>query len=233
MKKLNKKTLYIFIGLFIVTLIFTVIYFCNATQNVRSRLNDSELKTIDHFELFEKDSLTKDILAEKQFSVDEEQDASIPNSVKYVYHSLAKSGTDSTGIEHASVTVSDKGKIKKCAYWYSFKNLNDEQLEQVVNLYCKAAGKKSFTASYRLPKTNQQVTFKEILDLPLPGSVESQLKDLPSQNHLFVQYHLFQDDVNLIMDVYNTGEVKLFVSFNMRTQGTILCAIKDCVKTRH
>lgn len=143
-------------------------------------------------------------MEEKHFSVDEEQDASIPNSVKYTYHSSAKGGTDGTGIEHASVIISDKGKIEECKYWYSFADLNDKQLEQLVNVYCKAAGEKSFT-----DKTNQKVTFKEILELSLPVSDESE------QNVSFVCYNFFQDNVKMVMNVYSTGGVELFASFSI------------------
>lgn len=204
MKKPNKKALCIFTAILTVALIGLTLYFLNAAQNVRSRLTDSELKIIDHFSLFEYETLSKEILEEKQFLIDEEQDTSVPNSVKYTYHSSAKSGTDSTGIEHASVIISDKGKIEECKYWYSFADLNDKQLEQLVNVYCKAAGEKSFT-----DKTNQKVTFKEILELSIPASDES------GQNASSVNYDLFQDNVKMVMNVYSTGGVELFVSFSM------------------
>ena len=204
MKKPNKKALCIFTAILTVALIGLTLYFLNASQNVRSRLTDSELKVIDHFSLFDYETLSKEILEEKQFLIDEKQDISIHNSAEYTYKSLADNGVDDSGIEYALIIISDKGKIEECKYWYSFADLNNKQLEQLVNVYCKAAGEKSFT-----DKANQKVTFKKILELSLPVSDES------GQNASSVRYDLFQDNVTMVMHVYSTGEVELFTSFSM------------------
>lgn len=215
MKKLNKKYIFIFMIIFTAVLIGGIFCFFNTTKIGCGRLTDDELKTIDHFDLFSYKTLTEEILKEKHFVIDEEQTREIPNSTAYTYKSLADEGVDESGVEYCTVSVSDKGKIKKCNLYYSFTDINDENLELLVNTYCKAAGKKSFTASYSLPQKNQKVSFKQIVDLPLPGSDESRQKDLSSQNHSSVRYDLYQhkgnDSIALIMYVYDT--VKLNYSF--------------------
>ena len=112
MKKPNKKALCIFTAILTVALIGLTLYFLNASQNVRSRLTDSELKVIDHFSLFDYETLSKEILEEKQFLIDEKQDISIHNSAEYTYKSLADNGVDDSGIEYALIIISDKGKIE-------------------------------------------------------------------------------------------------------------------------
>ena len=219
MRKLNKKYKVVFLILFICVLIGGMFRFLNTTKMGLRRLTDDELKTIDHFELFSYKTLTDEVLEEKNFVIDEEQETRIPNCTAYTYESLADGGVDESGIEYCSVFISDKGQIKHCNLYYSFTDLNDEKLELLVNTYCKVAGKKYFTANYRLPGQSQNVSFKQIVDLPLPGSDESKQRDLQIQNYSFVRYDIFKNRGNysfaMIMRVYDTGQVELFVSFDM------------------
>lgn len=219
MKKLNKKYICIFMVFFTVVLTVGMLCFYNATKISFNRLTDDELKTINHFDLFSNKTLTKELLEEMHFAIDEEQTGEIPNSTAYTYDSLADGGVDESGIEHCTVFISDKGEIKYCNLYYSFTDIHDEKLELLVNAYCKAAGKKSFTANYSLPQKNQKVSFKQIVNLPLPESDESRQKDLSIQHYSCVRYDLFQnkgnDSMAMMMYVYDTGKVELFVSFSM------------------
>lgn len=219
MKKLNKKYICIFMVFFTVVLTVGMLCFYNVTKISFNRLTDDELKTINHFDLFSNKTLTKELLEEMHFAIDEEQTGEIPNSTAYTYDSLADGGVDESGIEHCTVFVSDKGEIKKCNLYYSFTDIHDEKLESLVDVYCKAAGKKSFTANYSLPQKNQKVLFKQIVNLPLPESDESRQKDLSIQHYSCVRYDLFQnkgnDSMVMMIYVYDTGKVELFVSFSM------------------
>lgn len=219
MKKLNKKHVSIFIALFSIVLIVGMLCFFYVPQITFNRLTDAELKTVDHFGLLSSKTLSKEILEEKHFVIDEDITTNVPNSTAYTYHSLADGGVDETGIEHCSAFISDKGELKHCNLYYSFTDINDKKLEALVNAYCKAAGKKSFEASYRLPQKNQKVSFEQIANLPLPESEESGPKGLTIQNYSPVRYDLFQYKGNgsmaVIMNVYDTGKVELFVSFDM------------------
>lgn len=68
-------------------------------------------------------------------------------------------------------------------------------------------------------KKKQKVSFEQIVNLPLPGSDESKQKDSSIQNYSYVRYDLFQnkgnDSMAVIMNVYDTVKVELFVSFDM------------------
>lgn len=152
MKKLNKKHVSIFIALFNIVLAVGMLCFFYAPKITFDRLTDAELKTVDHFGLLSSKTLSKEILEEKHFAIDEDITTDVPNSTAYTYHSLADGGVDETGIEHCSVFISDKGELKHCDFYYSFTDINDKRLESLVNAYCKAAGKKTFEANYRLPQ---------------------------------------------------------------------------------
>lgn len=214
MKKINKKHVSVFIALFILVLNVGILCFYYVPKITVNRLNNAELKTIDYFDLLSSKTLSKEILEEKHFVIDEDVTTDVPNSTAYTYHSLADGGVDETGIEHCSVVISDKGTLKHCNLYYSFTDINDKKLEPLINAYCKAAGKKSFKASCRLPQKNQKVSFEQIINLHQPEKDYLSIQDYSS-----VRYDLFQnkgnDSMAIIMNVYDTGKVDLFVSFDM------------------